>query len=561
MSRGDGDRSYEFRHELNFPGAARARQGTRGDPRAAARIAAVRIQGEPGFDQRELRRRLRLAEGDRFDFYRWQQDRDRLARFYHDRGYLEARIQATREADEGPDGRAGTTLVYAIERGPATVLDIQGARLPGEVLGQMRDTWARAVFDGFLLEDLEGLARRSLVAHGYVLAEARAAVDETVVDPKRILVRLSPGERYDEQRIEFRGQAQQTAAELDEVLRAGGLRPTVWLRPADVEAALVAHYRRRGHLSATVTIEEPSFSGRSATRVVRIVEGPQAQVVRVDVVGAQARPEAEVRRTFAITPGARYEPAELEPARREVELGYFRRGYNDARVSLVGLVDAEWAEVSLTLTIDEGRQQVLESVDVRGAGVTSRGTVDAALGLTAGMPGRAQRHRPRSEAPLRHRRVPARRGRAGAGARGHRHRTPAGPRHGHPGRGAGVPPAVRAPAQRRDGPDRGRPRDPSGRRPRPAPPQPVRPRHLGWHRGAGRGRPATGPRHPVDAAPVRPAGDIERVSDAVAGRFAADSRRAGDRRRLRLHDSSSGSGRGRRCWCPTTTGSPGSTCS
>jgi hypothetical protein len=149
MSRGDGDRSYEFRHELNFPGAARARQGTRGDPRASARIAAVRIQGEPGFDQRELRRHLRLGEGDRFDFYRWQQDRDRLARFYHDRGYLEARIQATREADEGPDGRAGTTLVYAIERGPATVLDIQGARLPGEVLEQMRDTWARAVFDGF----------------------------------------------------------------------------------------------------------------------------------------------------------------------------------------------------------------------------------------------------------------------------------------------------------------------------------------------------------------------------------------------------------------------------
>ena len=57
----DGSRSYEFRHELSF-GSAGAE--TRSQPgrleQTAERIAALRIQGEPGFDQAEILPRLRL---------------------------------------------------------------------------------------------------------------------------------------------------------------------------------------------------------------------------------------------------------------------------------------------------------------------------------------------------------------------------------------------------------------------------------------------------------------------------------------------------------------------
>ncbi len=99
---GDNSRAYEFRNELTFGGGVARRASARREP--APRVSAVRLTGTPGFDEREVRDRVKLKEGDRFDFFRWQQDRDRLADFYHERGYLEARIR--RPATRGRRRRA-----------------------------------------------------------------------------------------------------------------------------------------------------------------------------------------------------------------------------------------------------------------------------------------------------------------------------------------------------------------------------------------------------------------------------------------------------------------------
>ena len=110
----DGSRSYEFRHELSFGdsvtgGAPR----TEAIERSAERVTEVRIAGTPGFAEGDIRERLRVKVGERFDFYRWQQDRDRLQRFYRERGFLEARISARRRvagADASGQRRGGARI-------------------------------------------------------------------------------------------------------------------------------------------------------------------------------------------------------------------------------------------------------------------------------------------------------------------------------------------------------------------------------------------------------------------------------------------------------------------
>jgi outer membrane protein insertion porin family len=380
-------RSYEFRHELNFGGGGRrVRPGPR-EPRVAPRVTTVRFAGAPGFGEGELRTLLTLDAGDRFDFYRWQQDQDRLARLYHERGYLEARIQASRGTQNTPNGEPGVALTYAIERGPVTTLSVEGASLPGDVLEQRRDAWARAVFDGFLLEDLEVMARRTLVEEGYVQAQAQAdVIDSGDAAVKHVVVHVSPGARFDDRRLVFRGQEYRSADQLEEVVRTQDLSVTAWLRPTEVESALVQYYRALGYLSARVLIQEPVVTARSATRVVRIDEGPRFQVVSVDIQGVQARSDAEIRRVFGIEAPAPYKPALLESGRREVELVYLRDGYNNARVSVASLVDTEQAQIHLSLTVDEGRQQVLEAVAITGADITTRRTITRTLDLTLGQP-------------------------------------------------------------------------------------------------------------------------------------------------------------------------------
>lgn len=379
-------RTYEFRHELNIGGRATSRNAA--IARAPEpRVSAVRWAGSPGFAEAELRGRLKLTEGDRFDFYRWQQDRDRLAAFYHDRGYFEVRIRATRDRIDSAAGEPTLALIYNVERGPATSIVVEGATLSGRVVSEMKTMWQRALFDGFLREDLEGLARQSLAEDGYLQAQAAAEIHEDEAGgAKQIVVRLTPGTGVTNRRLEFEGQAYLSADALEKVLREQQLLLTAWLRPAEAAAALAAHYRSIGFQSAAISIGTPVFVGTTATLVVAVTEGPRFQIADITVTGVAARPIEDVRKAFGLEAGAPYLPASLEVARRDVEIGYHRLGYNDVRVSVRSVADPDAPSAHITLAVDEGRQQILREVSVTGARTTTTGTIDRALDLTFGEP-------------------------------------------------------------------------------------------------------------------------------------------------------------------------------
>ena len=126
----------------------------------------VRIAGTPGFPEPEVRRRLRLTRGDRFQFADWQRDRDRLEELYRSRGFYEARIRARRL----PDDAAGVVLEYTIERGPETRLEVRGAALPEDVRARIIERWSSALFDAFLERDATTLVRNHLAGDGYLHA-------------------------------------------------------------------------------------------------------------------------------------------------------------------------------------------------------------------------------------------------------------------------------------------------------------------------------------------------------------------------------------------------------
>ncbi len=384
----DNGRSYEFRNELNFGGggsSSATRTPTASPP--APRVSAVRWTGAPGFDERELRGRVKLGQGDRFDFYRWQQDRDRLAAWYHDRGFLEARIRATRETVTTAGAETSVALTYAIERGPATSIVVEGVTLPGGVLSDMREAWASALFDGFLREDVEALAVRSLAGDGYLQAEAAAVLrEDAAAGTKEVALTVTPGPKYSERRLDFSGQQTLSAGELMSIVEARRLALTAWRRPVEVETALAAHYRSLGFQRAEVSVGTPVFSGSTATLPVTVNEGPQFQIATVDIRGVATGSLENVQKAFGIVAGTPYVPSALEGARRQVEVDYLQAGYNDVRVSVTSVADVEQPSTHITLDVREGARQVLAAVEVSGAPTTTRGTVETALDLTPGEP-------------------------------------------------------------------------------------------------------------------------------------------------------------------------------
>lgn len=383
----DNARSYEARHEINFGGGGVPASRPAAARPTAPRISAVRWTGAAGFSEDERRSRVKLGEGDRFDFFRWQQDRDRLAEWYHDQGYFEARIRATRATVTNAGAEPALELTYDIDRGPATSIAVTGVALPGGVLDDMREAWVAALFDGFLRDDVEALATRWLAGDGYLQAEAEAVISEdAAAGAKQVMLSVTPGAKYSDRRIAFNGQQTISDDDLRSVVEARRLTLTAWLQPAEVEAALAAHYQALGFQRATVSIGAPVFTGSTATLPITIREGPQFQIASVEISGVATGSLERVREAFAIEAGAAYVPSALDAARRRVEIDYLQAGYNDVRVSVASVADVELPSAHITLDVREGAQQVLAEVTVNGAVTTTRGTVETALDLTPGEP-------------------------------------------------------------------------------------------------------------------------------------------------------------------------------
>ena len=124
VSQDNESRIYDFRHDVTIGGAAVAKAAVSQPP--ASRVASVRFTGTPGVPEAELRGRLKLTEGKTFDFFRWQEDRDRLEEWLRKDGHFEARVSARRSGSRAA-AAAPVDLTYDVDRGPRTIVDISWA--------------------------------------------------------------------------------------------------------------------------------------------------------------------------------------------------------------------------------------------------------------------------------------------------------------------------------------------------------------------------------------------------------------------------------------------------
>ena len=372
------DRSYEFRHVLAF-GGTRVRTRPTG-ARAALRVTAVRFGGASSVPEPELRRLVRLEPGDRFDFLRWQDDRDRLERALWERGFQEARVRARRDVDE-----TGTSveLEFDVESGPPSVLDVHGYGFPGRVVRELEAAWRAAVFDTFLLEELEQIVRRHLVEEGYLQPVVALEVVDSTGDEKRITLDVEPGPRAAGRVIRFSGNDRLTDERLGLLLTPG--RDTdAWAGGDELVEAVVATYQAQGLLEATASLRAAVNEDDTAVLDVAISEGPVFRVSEVSVEGATAWSADQVRAAAGVEVGAVYAAGLAEAARAEVLVAYRGAGFNAVRVRVEPTVGPADGEVALLIEVEEGRRQLLRNIEVVGATRTHAGVIDRALRLEPG---------------------------------------------------------------------------------------------------------------------------------------------------------------------------------
>ena len=378
----DGTRSVELQHRLVLGGDARGASARRPAPR----VRSVQFEGSSGYTEYVLRRKLRVGLGDRFDFLRWQEDRDRLLRLYHQRGYLEADISARRSPPAGTDRSeiTGIDLTYAIDRGPETVLTVEGD-LPNGVRQELLETWGDSVLTEFLLEDMRQIVRAYLAKRGHV----RPAVAVELIGDgarKEILLRFDPGERYRRGESSIVGNAFLDTEAIRRRLREQGLAATDWTQGDELASAVRALYVERGWVDAIVQASGPEIDGDDARMRIEIEEGNRYRLGQVSFTGNAAVGEATLREVLATRLDGAYDRGELAMAVDAVLEAYLQRGHNGTTVRATIEANAETSRVDVVMHIDEAPQQILTDVRIDGLERVRRSVVSGAVRAQRGAP-------------------------------------------------------------------------------------------------------------------------------------------------------------------------------
>ncbi len=375
-----GGETYELRQELEFGGVSARRRPAGAGRAARPRISEVTITGVPDAEAADLRKRLRLGPGDRFDVFRWQRDRERIERYFRERDRLRTTVSASRRPSAAGDAVA---LGYDVDRGPVVALRVEGAELGRDTREALRTAWAESSIDQFVAEALEETVRLALAGDGYLQPTVQVRVSPPADDRTEAVVRIDRGPQATARAFAFIGNRAVGEGTLAALIADAGLADRVWVQPETAAGPLVTAYAAAGFLNVRVEPGEPLFSGTRATLPIVIREGRPFTVGEVQVAGTRLVDEADVRQAFGLVEGRPYTPAGIDDGTEAVRLLYARQGHADARVRPESTYDRERSTVRIALDVDEGTRRTVAGVALSGDVTTRPRLTTRALDLPA----------------------------------------------------------------------------------------------------------------------------------------------------------------------------------
>ena len=269
------DYTLGFTHRFRV-GRRRASENESGDiVEAPARsVGEITFGGDFPVPENELRKRLKIRSGARYDYWKAQDDASALQKSLIEKGFLSAVVEV--ETDQ-EDGRVD--LLFSIDAGKPTELVWEGDDPGSDIKKQTRARWDGRIPESYLVSDLASRARWRLRSQRYFEAEVESRVEE-LDDKQRIVFTVSKGQRGNAVVLTFEGNESLSDTELADSLPSTSSSTFFSLidgKQSELEKGLRLRYASIGYLYATV--EEPRTMYDLETGELRIVilvdEGPR----------------------------------------------------------------------------------------------------------------------------------------------------------------------------------------------------------------------------------------------------------------------------------------------
>ena len=354
-----------------------------------ALVGDVSFRGDlGGIDEEPLREVLRTRSGRPYDEDRLQQDVERLRNWWLKRDYLGTRIRGPEEVFDSE--RGVVDLTFDIDAGMPVEVEVLGTsrrRLAKQgQLGFLRDP----SFDAALVEQSCPKLVTYYQRKGFYRADVQCRLEESP-EQRRLVVEIDKGEPHEIRSVRFTGNEEISSQTLASLMRTGVRQR---LRPGsghmvredldEDEDNLRSYYLLQGFDQVEIGPTVIYLDGTAIEIEVPISEGPRRRVVELTWSGQQVFTNDEIERSLSLRSSGPFHPALLEESLNVLRTLYEDRGYRSA--SIVPRLD--WSTdgllVDVHLEIEEGTQQVLDRVLLRGLHRSRREPVLRSMGLERG---------------------------------------------------------------------------------------------------------------------------------------------------------------------------------
>ena len=374
----DASYRFDFRHDLRFGGAPEPRRSER---RARPRIASVSIEGDTVIGEAEVRERLGLDPGDRYDFFRIRRGIRRVEERYRDRGWLEARVRVERAVRED-----AVDLVVKITPGPQVALTFEGASPPRSLQTRIREIWHHGVIDSQRAGDAVSALRDWLVGERYLDSTLEHTITDAAPGARHVVFRIMPGKRFERVELAFPGARGIEPSELEDLIKDQKLGPKLFTTPRTVTDLLQRVYREQGYLAAEIDPPHYDFSGPRARAVLAVREGEQFTIRTVNAAGNRVLATSELVADIPLVSADPYLPAVAERSVARIRELYWQRGYNDVAIEYRLALDRTAGVVEVDFSITEGRRSIVTDIQVAGNDQTSERLVRSQVDIEVGTP-------------------------------------------------------------------------------------------------------------------------------------------------------------------------------
>jgi len=374
----DNSFRVQAQHDLLFGLSGTTEKST---PAVRRKIGAIQFSGDTHFSPEKLSSTAGIKTGKTYDFFAVQTARERLGKSFAADDRLESRISIERKTD-GPT----VDLVFRIMEGPKVQFVFEGWDVSNDLKDEIRKAWSNGVIDLQRIADAVDLIESALIKERYFGFHVDSAVDASNEDAKNVVFKIEPGSQYEELRVMFDGVQSIKESELQSMLKDAGYF-NQGPRERDLAVPAIENiYRERGYIDAKV--EPPSSQLDQQSRILttefRVAEGALYHFGDVHFQGNVEFTSEVLLMNIKIGPETVFQLSTANKARQTIQGLYRKAGYNEASVQFSQVKEVSRKVINLSFNIQEGRQRIVQEIQVEGNEKTSKGLVRSQLVLEPG---------------------------------------------------------------------------------------------------------------------------------------------------------------------------------